>query len=185
MFMQLSRNWWWLALRGIAIILFGFVALAWHGTSLRSFVLLFGSFALVDSLLAVFAALTIRAGGQRWWILLHGLVSIALAVFALIWTDATASILLYLLAAWALITGILELVGARKLDRDVSNERLLRWSGMASIIFAMLVMFFPKTGVLSVAQIFATFAILFGLLTVAFSLSMRSMGKYAHAISRS
>jgi uncharacterized membrane protein HdeD (DUF308 family) len=183
MLAQFSRNWWWLALRGIAVILFGMIVLAWQGTTLRSFMLLFGSFALVDGLLAIFAALINRAGGRRWWILLHGLVSIALAVFTLIWTDATASILLYLVAAWALITGILALVGAKRLDRHVSNERLLRQSGMASNIFAVLVIVLPTTGVLGVGQMIATFAILFGLLTLLLSLNIRSMGKFTHLMS--
>ena len=87
MLTQLSRNWWWLALRGIAAILFGIIALAWHGATLRSFMLLFGSLALMDGLLAGFVALTIFAGGRRWWILLHGLVSVAISVFTLIWKE--------------------------------------------------------------------------------------------------
>jgi uncharacterized membrane protein HdeD (DUF308 family) len=111
------------------------------------------------------------------------LVSIAIVVFTLIWTESTALILLYLVASLTLITGILESVGARKLDRDVSNERLLRWSGMASIIFAVLVILLPKTGVLSIAQMFAAFAIIFGLLTLTMSLNLRSLGRYAHLVS--
>jgi uncharacterized membrane protein HdeD (DUF308 family)/uncharacterized membrane protein len=186
MFTQLSRNWWWVALRGIAAILFGIIALAWHGTTLRSFMLLFGSLALVDGLLAGFSALAIFAGRSRWWILLHGLASVAIAVFTLIWTESTASILLYLVAAWALITGILELVGARRLDRDVSNERLLRWSGIATIIFAVLAICFPfpKTDVLSITGMIAAFAIIFGLLTLAMSLNLRNLGKYIHSVHR-
>lgn len=73
-----------------------------------------------------------------------------LAAFGLIWTEATAAILLYLVAAWALIIGMFEVVGAVTLDH--SNEWLLRWSGVASIMFAVLVFLFPKTGGLSVTQ---------------------------------
>ena len=183
MFIQLSRNWWWLALQGIAAILFGLIAFTWRGTTLRSFMLLFASFALADGVLAIFAALTKIAGNKRWWIFLHGLTSVVLAVFTFIWTETTAVILLYLVVTWALITGILQLVRAKKLDRDVSNERLARGSGLASIIFAVLVIFLPKTGVLSIAQMTATFAVLFGLLTLAFSLNIRSIGKLAHSVS--
>jgi len=185
MFIQLSRNWWWLALQGIAAILFGLIAFTWRGTTLRSFMLLFASFALADGVLAIFAALTKIAGKKRWWIVLHGLVSIDVAVFTFIWTESAATILLYGVAAWATITGILELVEAKKLDRDVSNERLLRRSGMASIIFAMLVILLPKTGIWSVAQMTVTFAILFGLLMWVLSLNLRSIGKFAHATSHS
>jgi uncharacterized membrane protein HdeD (DUF308 family)/uncharacterized membrane protein len=184
MFTQLSRNWWWLALRGIAAILFGIIALAWQGATLRSFMLLFGGFALVDGLIAMFAALTNVTGNKRWWILLHGLVSIDIALFAFIWTEFAATVLLYLVAAWALITGILELVGAWELRQNVSNERLLSLSGMASIIFAWLVIRFPITGVLSLAAMIAVLAILFGLLMLALSLNIRSLRKYLHAMQR-
>lgn len=185
MFVQLSRNWWWFALRGIAALFTGIIALAWHGTTLRSFMLLFGSLVLVDGLLAGFAVLTNCAGNKRWWILSHGLVSIAFAVFTLISTESAASILLYLVFAWALITGILELVGAKRLDQDVSNERLLRWSGIASIIFAVLVTFLPQSGLISVAGMFTVFAMLFGLLMLTMSLNLRSLGKYIHSVHRS
>ena len=185
MFIQISRHWWWLALRGIVAILFGLVALAWRDTTLGSFMLLFGGFTLVDGLLAIFVALTKVAGNKRWWIVLHGLVSVAFGTFTFIYTESAATILLYLVAAWALIAGILELVGCLTLDRDVSNERLLTLSGMASILVAVLVILLPKTGVLSVAQMIAAFAIIFGLLMVALSLNIRSMGKYAHTISHS
>lgn len=165
MFIQLSRHWWWLALRGIAMTLFGIIALAWRGDTLGSFMLLFGGFALVDGLLAIFIALTKVAGNKRWWIVLHGVTSIVLAVFTFLWPEPAATILLYMVAAWALITGILELVGAWGLRRNVSNERLLVRSGMASILFAVWVSLFPKTGALSLAAQFAAFAILVGLLT--------------------
>jgi uncharacterized membrane protein len=134
--------------------------------------------------LAGFAALTIFAGRRWWWILLHGLVGVAISVFILIWTESTATILLYMVAAWALITGILELVGARELRQNVSNQRLLTLSSMASISFAVLIILFPKTGVLSLAGMFAVFAILFGLLMLALSLNLRSLGKYTHSLYR-
>lgn len=182
MFIQLSRHWWWLALRGIATILFGIIALAWPGDTLTSFMLLFGGFAMVDGLLTIFVALTQVAGDKRWWILSHGLLSVVLAILSFIWTDATASILLYLVAAWALITGMMEVAGARMLDRYVSNERLLHWSGVASIMFAVLVILFHKSGGLSVAMTTAISAVLFGLLTLAFSLNLRNMGKFTHSL---
>lgn len=179
MFIQLSRHWWWLALRGIAMILFGIIALAWRGETLGSFMLLFGGFALVDGLLAIFATLTGVAGNKRWWILLHGLASVVLAVFTFIWTETAATILLYMVAAWALITGMMEVVEARRLDRSVSNVELLYQSGKVSILFAVLLILVSRTSVLSVAQMMGPAAIIFGLLTLVLSLNIRNMGKFA------
>ncbi len=185
MFIQLSRNWWWLALRGIFAIFFGLIALAWRGTTLSSFMLLFGGFALADGVIAILAALTRVSGSKRWWIVLNGFVSIDVAIFTFIWTKSAATILLYVVAACAAISGVLELVEAKKLDRDVSNERLARRSGLASITFAVLVIVLPRTGMLSVPQMFAAFAVFFGLMMWVLSLNMRNMGKYAHALIHS
>ena len=184
MLIQLSRHWWWLALRGIAAILFGILALAWRGDTLGSFMLLFGGFALVDGLLAIFVALTQVAGNKRWWILSHGVLSMVLAILSFIWTDATASILLYLVAASALITGILELVGAREVRRNGWNDWLLSLSGMASMIFGLLVIGLPflQTDGFSVTGMVGPFAMIFGLLTLAMSLNIRSMGKYMRTV---
>ncbi|HSL47275.1 MAG TPA: DUF308 domain-containing protein [Anaerolineales bacterium] len=179
MFIQLSRHWWWLALRGIAAILFGILALAWRGDTLGSFMLLFGNFALVDGLLAIFAALTHVAANKRWWVILHGLVSIDIALFAFFWTESAATILPYIVAAWALITGMMEVAGARRLDGWVANEELLYQSGIASISFAVLLIIVSKTSLLSVTQLIGPAGIIFGLLTLVLSLNIRNMGKLA------
>jgi uncharacterized membrane protein HdeD (DUF308 family) len=182
MFIQLSRHWWWLALRGIATILFGLTALAWRGDTLNSFMLLFGGFALVDGLLTIFVALTQVTGNKRGWLLVQGSVSIALAVISFFWTESAGTILLYLVAAWALITGVLELVGGWELRQNISNQRLLILSGMASIMFGWLVIRFPITDMPNLAGMFAAFAIIFGLLMLAMSLNLRSLGKYVHSV---
>ena len=179
MFIQLSRHWWWLALRGMAAILFGILALAWRGETLGSFMLLFGGFALVDGLLVIFVTLTQIGGDKRWWILSHGLLSVILAILSFIWADATASILLYLVAAWTLITGTLEVAGATRLDRWVANEELLYQSGIASISFAVLLIIVSQASVLSVTQLIGPAAIIFGLLMLVLSLNIRNMGKFA------
>src|SRR5512138_10708 len=95
MFIKMSRHWWWLALRGIAATLFGLIAFTWHGTTIRSFMLLFGNFALADGALAIFAALFKIKGIKRRWIALHGLVALDVAIFTFLWPESAAIILVY------------------------------------------------------------------------------------------
>jgi uncharacterized membrane protein HdeD (DUF308 family) len=180
MFIQLSRHWWWLALRGISLILFGIIAVAWRGDTPGSFMLLFASFALLDGFLAILVALTSVTGNKRWWLLLHGFISIDLAIFTFMWTESAGTLLLYLVAAWALITGMMQVAGAKRLDRWVANEELLYQSGIASIGFAVLLILISKTGMLSATQLIGPAAMIFGLLTLALSLNIRNMGKFAH-----
>ena len=185
MFVQLCRNWWWLALRGFAAIIFGLIALGWHGTTLHSYMLLFGGLALVDGLLAVFAAFTDRAGVRRWWILLQGLASIAISLGTWIWTDTAATVLLYAVSGWALLTGLLQTIQGKQIARHISNERLLSLNGLISVVFAALVILLPRSDMLSTGGMVASFAILFGLSTLALGLNLRNVGKFMHALQHS
>lgn len=182
MLVQVSRNWWWLALRGFTAIIFGLIALGWHGTTLHSYMLLFGGLALVDGLLSVFAAFTDRAGVRRWWILLHGSVSIAISLCTWIWTDTAATVLLYAVSGWAVLTGLLQTIQGKQIEKHISNERLLRLNGMTSIVLAALVVQLSRSNILSTGGMVASFAILFGLSTVALSLNLRNLGKFMHAV---
>src|SRR5262249_55798345 len=109
----LARNWWLVALRGVAGIIFGILTFVMPGITLMTLILLFGVYALVDGVLDVIAAVRGRRQEERWWaLLIEGLVSIAAGIVALALPGLTAVVLLYLIAAWAIITGVFELVAA-------------------------------------------------------------------------
>ncbi len=176
MLSQLSRNWWMLALRGLAAIVFGVVALAWPEATYAALVILFGAYALLDGLLAVLAALTNRTGEPRWAALSEGLVGIAIAVATFAWPGATALSLLYLIAAWAIFTGVPEILIAIDLRKELEGEWLLILSGIASVAFGVLVILFPGAGAVSVAWMIGAYAVVFGVLLVALSLKIRRFG---------
>ena len=111
----LAKNWWALALRRLAAIVFGVLAFVWPGITLWALVLLFGAYMLVDGVFAIVAA--VRAAGReaRWWLLLiEGVLGVLAGLVAFFWPGLTALALLYFVAAWAIVTGILEIVGATK-----------------------------------------------------------------------
>jgi hypothetical protein len=106
---------------------------------------------------------------------------IAAGIIAFIWPDITAVALLYLIAAWAVITGIFEIVAAVQLRKEIEGEWLLALGGMASVIFGVLLMVFPSAGVLTVVWLIGAYAAAFGvlLLIVAFRL-YRWQGRVRH-----
>ena len=128
---RLTRKWWLLALRGMVAVLFGLAALAWPGATLTALVLLFGAYALVDGLLAVIVSLLDRNEFDHAWVLLlKGLAGIATGGLILLWPSVAAQALVYLIAAWAILTGALEVVAAVDLRNMVEGERQLAWGNL-------------------------------------------------------
>src|SRR3954471_7015505 len=110
MVMILARNWWLLIARGVLAVLFALAAFFWPDVTLLALVFLFAAYALVDGVFALVAALAGADQRTRWWaLLLEGLAGIVAAVVTIFWPGITALALVYLIAAWAIVTGVLEL----------------------------------------------------------------------------
>jgi uncharacterized membrane protein HdeD (DUF308 family) len=164
----LRINWWAFVIRGILAVLFGLLVWLFPGMALLTLIYLFGIYALVEGLFNLFSAFgRPHTSTQPWWaLLLEGFISIAAGLCAFVLPGITALALLYLIAAWALITGILKLVAAVRLRRHMTGEWVLALAGILSIAFAILLVLAPGAGALAVVLWIGTFAILFGALLI-------------------
>src|SRR3954451_6311570 len=163
----LSRYWWVVVLRGIAAILFGVLALMWPGPTVFALVLLFGAYALVDGVFTLASALGRNRDGTRSWLIVQGIAGILMGILTFVWPGATALVLLWLIAAWALITGVLQVVAAARLRREMRHEWLLALSGVLSVVFGILLIVWPAAGALAVVTLIGAYAIVFGIALVA------------------
>jgi uncharacterized membrane protein HdeD (DUF308 family) len=178
---SLTRNWWAVVLRGVAGILFGLVTFFAPGVSLVALVTVFGAYALIDGVFAIVSAIRHR-GADRWgMLLLEGIAGIAAAAVTFLWPGITAIALLYLIAAWSLFTGIMEVVAAVKLRKVISGEWLLALSGLLSIVFGILLLLFPGPGALAVVLWIGAYAIVFGSILIALGFRLRSWGRHGTA----
>ncbi len=178
MITQLGRHWWALALRGLAAVLFGLAAFLWSGITLAVLVILFGAYALVDGIFAVVAAVSTARQNEHWWaLLIEGLAGIAVGVMTFFWPGITALALVYIIAAWALITGILEIVAAIRLREYIAGEWLLGLSGIVSVILGVLLMLHPGAGALAFVWLIGGYAIFFGILMIALAFRLRDFGQ--------
>lgn len=174
---QLSQNWWAVALRGVAAIIFGALALAWPGLAFTALVLVFGIYALWDGVFAIVSVLTRHTGGNhRWFMLLEGVVSLITGIVTFAFPDIAGVALLYLIAAWAVVTGILELVAAIRLRREITGEWLLALGGIASVVFGIVIALFPAAGIVAVTWLIGAYAIVFGVLLLFLAFRLRSYG---------
>ncbi|GAA1825389.1 HdeD family acid-resistance protein [Actinomadura chokoriensis] len=173
----MTRHWWVLALRGAFAILFGIVALVWPGITVFALVLLFGAYALVDGIVAVTQAVRGTTGGPRGLLALSGVAGIALGVAALAWPGITAFILLMLIAAWAVATGLLEIVVAVALHRELRGEWLYVLTGAISLIFGILLFAWPVSGAIAVVWLIGLLALMFGAAMLGVAFRLRRLGR--------
>ena len=172
----LARNWWLIALRGAAAIVFGIITVVMPGISLAVLVLFFGAYALVDGIANIIAVLRRREGERPWWALLaEGMVSVAAGVVAFVAPGLTALALVYLIAGWAIVTGGLEIGAALRMRKEIRGEGWLILSGILSVVFGVLVMLAPAAGALAMVMFIGAYALVFGamLLGLAFRLRRR------------
>jgi uncharacterized membrane protein HdeD (DUF308 family) len=157
-------NWWTLALRGLAALIFGLLTFFWPGITLVVLVFLFGGYAIVDGIFAIAASIKSRES-KRWWLLLiEGILSINAGVLTFTWPGITLLILLGLIAGWAIVTGVLEIVAAIQMRKYITNEWLLALSGIASLLFGVMLLINPGIGLLTVAWLIGAYAVAFGVL---------------------
>jgi uncharacterized membrane protein HdeD (DUF308 family) len=176
MITDLARNWWVLALRGVLGILFGFGAFVWPGVTLDALVIVFGAYVFVDGIFAVVAGIGMRRQLSLWWlVLLEGVAGIVLGVLTFSSPDTTALILLTIIAAWSIVTGVFEIATALRIRTVIANEWLMIVSGIASIIFGVLLIAQPGAGAIAIVWLLGAYALLFGMLTLMFALRVRGM----------
>lgn len=172
---RLTSNWWALALRGVFAIIFGVLAITWPGVTLGMFVLLFGVFALADGIFALVAAFA-GGSGHRWWALvLKAIVSILAAGVAFLMPGITALTLLYIIAFWAIVIGLMEITVAMQLRKEIQGEMFLVLSGIISILFGILMITRPGAGALALTWMIGGYAIGFGLLLIAVAFRLKGL----------
>lgn len=172
---MLSRSWHMLALRGVIAILFGVLALAWPDLTLLAFAALFAAYALLTGVVLVVGSIKSRKGNEDWWLpLMVGLVSLGAGAVAAIHPGLTALVLVLVVGANALITGVLDIATAIRLRKTIRNEGLLILNGVASLVFGVLVFLFPDAGALALVWLISFYASLSGILLLGFALRLRA-----------
>lgn len=174
----LADNWGWILLRGICAIIFGLLTFAWPGLTLLTLVMFYGAFALVDGGAALVAAVTKGAPAPRWWLALVGVIGIGAGLVTLFHPAITGIVLLYFIAGWSIAMGVLQIIGAISLRKEIEDEWLLIASGVLSVAFGILLMLYPAAGALSMALMIGIFAIINGGVLVAFAMRLRKHAQH-------
>jgi uncharacterized membrane protein HdeD (DUF308 family) len=159
-----ARDWWMFAIRGIAAIVFGILAFIWPETTLVVLVILFGAYVFVDgaALLVALARGDADARRDGWAVGIIGVLGVAAGVVTFVWPGLTALSLLYLVAFWAVATGIFQVIAAIALRRELEGEFWMALGGVASIVFGAVLVAFPGSGLLSLVWLVGIWSVVFG-----------------------
>lgn len=181
----LARNWWALLIRGIAAVIFGILVFMWPPGAWVAIGYLFGAYALIDGVFAIVAAVRAAQTHERWWpFVLEGIVGLAIAAIAIYDVLILIAAIFITIAAWAFVTGVLEIVAAIQLRKHISNEWLLIVAGVCSILFSVLMIWHPFVAALAISYIVAAYAIVFGVIMIALSFRLKAHAAPASAVTR-
>ena len=181
MIAMLARNWWAIGIRGVLGILFGLIALFLPGATMLSLVLLFAAYAFVDGVFGIVSAVRAAREHERWgFLVLEGLVNIAAAVVAVLWPGITVVAFVFLVAFWAIFTGILELAAAFRLE-FIDGRGWLIFGGIVSVLYGAVLIVAPMIGAVVLTWWLGAYALVFGvsLVVLAFRLHAR-LDKHRH-----
>lgn len=175
---SLTRNWGWVLLRGIMAILFGVITLFYPGVTLTMLVLLFGAYALLDGIALVVTAIANRHGESHWGaMLVGGILGIGAGIVTFLMPGVTAVALLAIIATWAIIIGVAEIVASIELRRVLTDEWMLALAGVASVAFGAILVVRPQVGALAMALWIGGSAVAWGIMLTVLAFRLRSLGQ--------
>lgn len=182
MLQVLAQNWWAVALRGAIAILFGVLAIALPGVTLAALILLWGIYAVADGVFAIISGVRAARRHERWGVLIvEGIAGIIAGLIAVFLPAAAAFAFVFLFAVWAVVTGVIEIVAAVRLRREIEGEWLLALTGVLSVLLGVYVAAFPGLGLLGLIWTLGVYAILFGIALIALSVRLRHLAPAATA----
>lgn len=176
MITQLKQNWWILALRGALAVLFGILAFAWPVATAFAFVFILAAFAFIEGIFAIIGAFGWGLPGtQRFLLILMGLLGLGVGVCAVLYPGILALTLVFVVAWWAIVTGVLQLVVAVEMRKVIPNDWLLVLGGIVSVLFGVLLIWRPFAGVLTLAYLFGFYALLYGFMLLGLSFRLKGL----------
>jgi len=171
----LGRAWWMLILRGTVALLFGILTLFWPGLTLLLLITLFSAYAIAGGIVAVGAAIRYRTTLGGWWVpLLLGICSIGAGVIAALVPGITALVLVAVIGANAILSGVFDLIAATRLHRRLRNAWMLVLTGVLSVLFGIFVLLFPGTGALALVWLIGVYALFTGALLFVLGVTARA-----------
>ncbi len=177
-FQDYVRNWWSLVIRGVAAVILGLLVINWPGTTIVVLVIFFGAYAFIDGIFAIAGVLTGRDESERKWLtLVEGGAGILVGLITFFWPGLTVASLILLIAAWALVTGVVEIVASVQHRKEIEHAWVMGLTGALSVIFGVILLVFPVGAVVTLAIVLGVYAIVAGIMMIVLGIRLRRHGE--------
>lgn len=178
-----SRIWWAMALRSALAIVFGVVALIFTGATLLALVYVFGAFVLLSGLLEIVAAVRAGEAHRRWgWLAVAGIVGVVAGIVSFVWPGITALAFVYVVAAWALISGVAEIAFALAWPDTLAHPWLAALSGALSVLFGFLLAVWPRSGAITLTWLLGIYAVAYGVVALYYAYRLQALRREAQSL---
>src|SRR6516165_9491671 len=174
MFKSLSTS---LIARGILAVVVGVIAIAWPGVTVLALVIVFAVYAFIAAGMQAARAFASRDAGPVFGHLLLGLVDLAAGVVALVWPGPTAYVLVIIVAAWALVGGVAEVVAGFAAGETAGTRAMFILAGLVSVAFGVLLFARPGVGAVTLALLFGLYSMIYGFSQISAGVQVRQLGK--------
>lgn len=169
----IARNWKTFALRGVVGLAFGMMAIFAPTRALIALVILLGGYCVLDGVFALAMAWSIER--HRALLALEGGLSLLLGAAILFQPNTAAKFILYLMAGWAIVTGIVEYLIAWRIRHLFPQVAIvLPLAAAASILLGITVIVWPLPSAAYLMVVFGCYAIFSGTATLIAALRLRA-----------
>jgi len=182
--MNLTKHWWAILIRGIVAVALAILLVTATGFTLNVLIIILGLYLLLDGLLAIIASLA-ATGHKNWWVLLlEGIVSLAAGIAVFAWPALTLLILVYLVAIWAIITGIFEFVASIVASWASPGKIFIGAVGVLSVILGTIILIYPLISLMAMIWLIAIYALVIGLALIIFSFKIKAGNANTESITQ-
>lgn len=173
---KLAKHWWAILIRGIVAIVFALLAFFATGFTLELLLIFLGVYLLLDGLFAIIGSIMAASHHRTWWVLLlEGIVSLAAGIFVLAWPEITLMILIYIVAIWAIITGIFEFLASISASWAAPGKIFIGLTGVLSVILGVVIFIYPLFSITAIIWLIGIYALIIGLSLTFFSMKLKAL----------
>lgn len=170
----LTRFWWLFLVRGIFAVILGILALVMPVTTFAVLVIFIGVYMFIDGLFTAASAISSRKSRPYWgWWLFSGIASIIIGIITLYNPFITAFAIVMLIAVWAIVIGIMEIIWAIQIRKEIKGEGWYILAGVITLLFGLMVFLIPESGIVLLASLFGLYALIIGILLISAGIRLR------------